>query len=61
MSWAKLIAWIAYLGLGFVNKLFDQNAERRKVKEAALKEAQEGIKQRDASAITAAFDRFNNA
>ena len=41
--------------------LFERNSAKRKRKQEALKEAFDGIKDKDPSAVTAAIDDINNA
>lgn len=56
--------WVAIIGVvklvaAFLNFIAEKNEAKKIKKAAALKEMQDGIKNKDATAITAAFDRIN--
>lgn len=57
MNWFTII--LKLLGL-LLSWWTDTNADRKAIRERALKEVLDGIKKRDPSKITAGFDTANN-
>ena len=55
--WAGIAAFFQLL-VGIGNMLLTRDKHRRKMKKDALKEMSDGIKKRDASSITSAFNRM---
>lgn len=58
-KWIILFGGVIQLALLLFSKFFSRNAERKKKLEEAEKELKDGIKKKDPSTITAAFDKLN--
>ncbi len=57
MTWTTFISTAIQLVILLVSKWFEQDAAKKKLKEECLKDIKNGIAERDASKITAAFAR----
>lgn len=56
MSWIAIAGAVLKLVVMWLTNRFEKNKKRQKQREAYLAKAKEGIRNRDASAITAYFD-----
>ena len=54
--WATIVA-VIQLGIKLLDMWLERDKTRREAKKEALNEVKEGIKRRDASAVTRGFDR----
>jgi hypothetical protein len=59
MSWIAIIGAVLKLVILILSVKFEKDAALKAKKEQAIKEVEDGIKNKDASAITAAFDSIN--